>query len=684
MLRLASRGITPALALLVLLSSSVTAQDTESLFESGVDAYRRGDNTAAIEQLKSALATNPGNDAAFALWQRAEQQVLLEMLIESGELGVLTERFLSLAKVGRHVVASDPGNAAEVVALYLEGDVTESRAALLDLQATYGAWAVPALVGPLGDRADPDNRVMAIQALIRLGDTAVPALMATTQSEDELTRNNAASVLGSIGDTRAAAALAWMAQTDASETARNTATAALGKLVSDLQAMHVNTLDATALTLDLSEGWLRGDAELERPYASGSVAWTWSSGGLQGRTVPVGLASLDMAESALGGALAAGADDGVRGHLAAVHAAQKAEILAALNNPDLAENELIQEVAADLATIDINLALAGQHRANALALLLSSRQTAAAIVLMGSMGRSRPEVQAMRRALGHADPGVATAAAVELGALGDASATVVARLSTALSTVPDRLVMSIGNTGLSGHSAGWQLLAAQDVPGGMANAKAYPPKDVIVVQDGLQGVTLDTLVFGLKNDPRTQDVPLIIVTDNVGNVESLYGDQAAAVVGSASWDSVNGVAGEATEAMARAMATAQLAAAVLSSLPASRVQAAAQSTAEALDSGADDATKIALLNLAGGAGLTACLPAAEGVVLNGGNDDLMIAALDACARLWSVTGPAGDRNALAGALQNALTSGNADLAYSAAEALGQLGGSAALVVAGGN
>jgi hypothetical protein len=244
--------------------------------------------------------------------------------------------------------------------------------------------------------------------------------------------------------------------------------------------------------------------------------------------------------------------------------------------------------------------------------------------------------------------------------------------------------MSIGNTGLSGHSAGWQLLAAQDVPGGMANAKAYPPKDVIVVQDGLQGVTLDTLVFGLKNDPRTQDVPLIIVTDNVGNVESLYGDQAAAVVGSASWDSVNGVAGEATEAMARAMATAQLAAAVLSSLPASRVQAAAQSTAEALASGADDATKIVLLNLAGGAGLIACLPAAEGVVLNGGNDDLMIAALNACARLWSVTGPAGDRNALAGALQNALTSGNADLAYSAAEALGQLGGSAALVVAGGN
>ena len=137
MLRLALRGIAPTLALLVFLASAAPAQDAERLFESGVDAYRRGDNAAAIEQLKAALATNPGNDAAFALWQRAEQEVLLEMLIERGELGALTERFLTLAKVGRHVVASDPGGAADVVATYLDGDATVG---FNDLTMLLGAW----------------------------------------------------------------------------------------------------------------------------------------------------------------------------------------------------------------------------------------------------------------------------------------------------------------------------------------------------------------------------------------------------------------------------------------------------------------------------------------------------------------------------------------------------------------
>ncbi len=678
MLRFAPRGFAPAFALTLLFAAGSAAQDAEQLFEDGIDAYRRGDNAAAIEALKRSLATNPGNEAAFALWQRAEQEVLLEMLVEQGELGTLTERFLSLAKVGRREVATDPGGARDVVNALLTGGTRESREALLELQATYGAWAVPALVGPLGDRANPDNRVVAIQALLRLGDTAVPPLMAVLQSEDELTRTNAASTLGSIGDARAAAALAWMAKGDDSETARATASGALAKLAPDLQAMGFTAIDPTALTLGLAERWLAGAAELERPYADGSVAWAWVDGALQGRTVPAGIADLALAESAIRIALAAGAGDGVRGHLAAIHASMKAEIEAALAHPALADEDAVQAVAGDLDTLDLNLALAGQHRAAGLDLLLSSRQPASAVALLGAMGRSRAEVQAMRRAVGHRDPSVATAAAITLGSMGDTDATVVARLGAALSTVPDRLVMALGETGLSGSTGGWTLSTARDVVGGLARAKAFPPKDVLVVQDGLQGVTLDTLVFGLKNDPRTADVPLVIVTADVGGVEALYGDQAAAVVEAASWDTVAAAAGPASDAVARAMETARTAAHVLAGMPPSRVQSAGDSAAQALASGADDATKAAVLELAGAAGLTPCLGAAEDVVLNGGSDELTMAALHACARLWAITAPAGDRDALAAALEGAL-SGGGDMAHAAAEALGQLGGAMPLV-----
>jgi len=48
-----------------------------------------------------------------------------------------------------------------------------------------------------------------------------------------------------------------------------------------------------------------------------------------------------------------------------------------------------------------------------------------------------------------------------------------------------------------------------------------------VVQDGVQGVTLDTLVFALKNDPRSANVPLVVVTKEPDSVKALYGDKVA-------------------------------------------------------------------------------------------------------------------------------------------------------------
>ena len=688
MLRLALNRVAPSLMAFTVLAfvctTPASAQDAESLFQDGVDAYRRGDDEAAIDSLKAALATNPGNDEAFRLFQRIEDQVLFEMLVEQGELGSLAGRILEMAKVGRRVVQTDPGGAEDVVARMPDGDAAARREALLELQSTYGAWAVPALVAPLGDRATPDNRVSAIQAILRLGDVCVAPLIPVLTADDELTRTNAASALGSLRDVRAAPALAWMAQGDASETSRAVAAGALAKLTPDLAAMGLDASNPSALTIGLAERYLEGAPELDRPYDSGSVAWTWSDGALVGTPILTGLYGLSLAEGTLRVALDAGSGDAVRAHLAAVHGAMKAEILEASRLPGMADNELLQAATAELPTLDLNLALAGKHRSAALDMLLAARQTSGAQTLLASMGRSADEVHAMRRATGHRDPAVATAAALALGRLGDTDTTVVARLGTALSQVPDRIVMSLGDTGLAGGTAGWQLQTASDVAGGMMRAKAFPPKDVIVVQDGLQGVTLDTLVFGFKNDPRTADVPLIIVSDNVGAAEALYGDQVTAVVDTAGWETVAGAAGDASALQMRAMETAQAAAHVLASMPKDRVQSVGEKAAACLGSGADDATKAAVLHLVGSAELTACLPATEQIVLAGGEGELQIAALGACARLWAVQGPAGDRAALAAALEASLTSSDDVLAVAAAEALGQLGGDVPLVAGSGS
>jgi len=674
---LASIGAAPAQAASPRPAVTAVApvQDAESEFQAGVDAYRRGDNEAAITAFKAVLATDPGNDDAFRLWQRAEDEVLLEMLMERGELGALTARFLELARLGRQAAQADPGHAAEVVGRYLEGDDMQQRQALLELQSQYGAWAVPALVGPLGDRAVPDRRVAAIQALLRIGDVAVPPLMAVLSSDDELTRTNAASVLGSLRDGRAAAALAWMAEGDSSAAARDVAAAALAKLLPEIGSLGIEAQDAGGIARGMAERWLAGDTLLSHRYDTALLAWSWTDGQLQGRPILAGLFDLTLAESALAGGLGSAHADTLRAHLAAILAAQKAEILAAQQLPGLDGNELLAAAVAGLPALDLQLALAGPHRAAALDLLVNYRQPAAAEALIASMGSSAGEVAALRRVVGSSDPRVSLAAALNLAAMGDADPAVVGRLGQALSQVPNRLCMALGSTGLIGDGPGWQLLNARDPVAGLARAKTFPPKDVFVVQDGMPGVTLDTLVFGLENDPRSAGVPIVIVTKDVEGVQALYGERVASVVDSANWDVVAGVAAEPGPLLARAMAQAAAAAELLAGMPAPRVKMVADHAAANLASGADETTRAAVLELAAAAGLSPCLGAAEDIVLNGGGGEaLSLAALHACARLWAQDGaPVGDRKALADALQALVAGDSPALAMAAAEALGQLG-----------
>jgi len=286
MLRLARRRFGLSLLVLALPIAGANAQSAESLFEEGVTAYRRGDSEAAAEAFKAALASNPSHEDAYRLWERAEQRVLLEMLVERGDLGALAERFLQLAKVGRREVLSDPGGARDVVARLFTGSERERNEALLALQSRYGEWAVPALVAPLGDASDVDRRVRAIQALIRLGDAAVVPLIQVLHSDDELTRMNAATVLGTLRDPRAGAALAWLAQDDPSTAARDVAAEALGKLGDGLDGLGLGSRDPMALSLGLAERWLAGDAGLNKPYGAGQVAWHWQDGALHGAPIP--------------------------------------------------------------------------------------------------------------------------------------------------------------------------------------------------------------------------------------------------------------------------------------------------------------------------------------------------------------------------------------------------------------
>ncbi|MGQ0554026.1 MAG: HEAT repeat domain-containing protein [Planctomycetota bacterium] len=652
-------------------SGAALAQDAEGSFQEALQAYQAGNLDGAVEQLKAVLAENPSHEEAYRLWEQAERNVITRMLLERGELGRLAERFLGLATLGRQEAVADPEAAAEAVQRLLEGDEVAREQASLELRARFGSWAVPALVGPLGDRSSTENRVLAIQALVRLGGQAVQPLTQVLKSDDELTRRNAAAVLGTLRDRRAAAGLAVVALHDSDEVTKDAASDALAKI-------GVATRDPVSLAAQLADGYFRGDMDLTGTYGASSVVWDWKDGALVGRETLSGLAALEIAEGVARDALQHGGGATLRPILASIHAAQKGEILAAGRLAALEGNEFLAAAQARLPALEVDLALAGSHRGRALnnCLTKDRRQPLAAQALMESMGNSPEERTALSTALLDSDPGVAFGAALALARQGDTDARVVARLAGTLAATPERFVVSIGDTGLSGATVGWMLLASDGFDVGLLRAKSLPPKDVIVVQDGLHDLTLDTLVFAFKNDPRTAEVPLIVVTEDVAGVEALYGDKLAKVVRKASFADVQAAAGEPGAAQALALERARAAAVALTALPSGIVRIVGDLVTDALGATDDAGVRIAVLDLAGQAGIVEAVPAIEAFVLDDTLESAQrAAALRAAGRLWAMGAPPSHSAAeLSTALIALATGSDEALRLPAAEALGQLKG----------
>jgi hypothetical protein len=663
---------------LALCCGAAAAQSAEQSFSQAVAAYQAGDAAAAAEHLKAVLAENPSHEEAFRMWQGVEEDLVRDLLLSRGELGTLAERFLGLATLGRREAQADPEAAAEVVDRLLSGDEVERQRAMLELRASFGSWAVPALVGPLGDLSSIDNRVNAMQALVKLGSDAVLPLVAVLRADDVSTRRNAAAVLGTLRDPRGAPGLAWMARSDADEVARQVAADSLSKL-------GLTTQDPVTLSSALAEAFFRRDESVLAPYASDAVVWTWADGGLHGRRTLGGLFPLDVAEGYARRAVERGAGDVLRPLLAAIRAAQKAEILASDALADALDAGLLDEARARLPQIDVDLALAGHTRGRGLIHCLAGgrRQPAAAVQLMAAMGNSTEERQALTTALQDGDPAVAIGAAIALAGFGGDDSVIVERLAAALRATPHRLAMSIGQTGLGAGAPGWQVVTAVDVAEGLARAKALPPKDVVVIQDGVGGVTLDTLVFAIKNDPRTADTPIVIVTRDVPGVSALYGDKVARVVGAASFSDVQEVAADRDAAQAEAVERARRAAEALAGLPPAAVRPASGAVAAALASVGDRDVLEAILGVVERAQLVGALASVESYVLDDALDPgVRTAALRAAASLWGVAAPRGNVEVLTGAIEPLLASEDEMLRLAAAGALGQIAGAGPARAAG--
>ncbi|MHC4861381.1 MAG: HEAT repeat domain-containing protein, partial [Planctomycetota bacterium] len=307
---------------LLALGQPARAQDSEveALFEKAKDLWKRGNSAEAAATLKELLAKDPSQEAVYDLLRKAEYQMFLDMLTAGGDAELVAKRLLDLAHLGEMQKTMDEEAIKALVDQAVHGEDLGIRTkAVRMLVAKHGEYAVPYLYPFLGSN-DTDERVYAILALSELSTEAVLPLVETLESDNFKIQYNAAQVLKKIGDVRAVAGLAALAERADNEAVKEAAAMAAADLG---DAAGMVSTDPSGSYLELAERYYMQDASVIKNYLAGYTLWKWKDGKLTHRNVPKYLYNLELAEEACYDSLAADAlNQDARDTLAAVHYAE--------------------------------------------------------------------------------------------------------------------------------------------------------------------------------------------------------------------------------------------------------------------------------------------------------------------------------------------------------------------------
>jgi CheY-like chemotaxis protein/tetratricopeptide (TPR) repeat protein len=520
---------TPALALPV-----PAAGDAQEVFEEGVELWRRGRSEEALEAFQRVLALDPSSEEAYTMLQQAEHQVLLEILAEGGQYELVAKRIMELSRIARVERSRDEESVRELLREMTGDDVLASRRAEQTLASRHGEFAVPLMLGVMGEGGDTDRRVRFMTALTRMGDDVTLPLVAALAADDAALRRNVSIVLGRIGDERAAPALARTAGGDADEGVRRAASDAL-------EAVGGGT--ALEGFLAQGAGYQAGDRALVRPWRFTPVAWDWTGGRLEARDVPAWLWGDAMALRSYHEALTVQPDSPEA--LAGV-----ARVIAGASGTAFARERAGEDVEAvneQLAEARLALAAAGPVSLNAaLASALDDGDEVAALWLARSLQASTPvEPGALAVAIAHpTNAALRAEAAVALGQAAfrsgvPAAADVIAELAAASAREVMHSALVIDgdanrSAGLAASLEESRVAANVRETGGAGLSALYrlPGVDLILLADRLPDLTAIQVLDAIRANPTTAATPVLIVSSDAETADELYGARTSGSIAS--------------------------------------------------------------------------------------------------------------------------------------------------------
>lgn len=540
-------GLVLALTALAPAAWTAPVDEVADEYQAGIEALKQGDEEAALRHFTRVLALEPSHEAAYELWKSTETDLLLDMLVKGGQYELVASRLMELASLGRAEREDDP-EAIRSLVRQLEGDdIVARRRAIVELAANHGEYAVPYLLPHLADPVNEERRVSTMHALTEMSAEVVLPLVAALRADDAFLRRNVALVLGYIGDPRAGAALAWVAQSDPDDGVAEAAKQAAMKCGSSGQPL--------AEFLALGDDYHHQSPRVLRPFDYSRVVWTWGADGLDRYEVPRWLYADELSKNAYYDAL--GVDPGSLDALAGVaraYAAQLAEFRArAAAGVDvepwrpMADGALLALHAAGVAACD-----------RALPWCSSEGESGAGVELCRVLGELCIEpTTGLRAALASADGALSAEAAVALGHIAAragraADAGVVATLGRAASLEVVRFALLID----SDADRGAALARALTGPGlvvhhwdrgatALAMLNRVPGVDVVLLAETLADLTPDQVLRALAADERTTATPVFMISDDPDRAQETWGERLAGVVTSAAdLDQVEAALGE--------------------------------------------------------------------------------------------------------------------------------------------
>jgi HEAT repeat protein len=483
--------------------------------------------------LKEILAADPSSEDAYRLFNTIEARKWARMLAREGEISkVIMELMVRGRPAGARKVADKEAITGLVNELDSD-DWAKRMAAYRKLAADHGEYTAPYLIERLGSD-DPQRRAAAMSWLRKLGTQAVLPLIQALEIDNEMVQAGTATVLGQIGDRRAAPYLLLAA----------TREGVVGKMARGAAARMGASGSANAAMLALAEAYYQRDIAVVDPFRGVYPVWRCIDGNIVSHEVGRDTYNMKLAEEVLYDLLALEPGNlQTRVLLASVLLAQSAG-----PGPVGTEGEGGPEAALANAAV-----LAGVGGAEVLEgalrkALADGRPDVAtgAAGLLGDILTADTFVapNALTDALASENKSVRFAAALAIAkvrprAAFEGSGRVVNVLCEALGQSIVRSVLVIDDN----EKTRGQIIAGMSVKGyfasgvahgayGLSRLREFPVEDMVIMRYNLGDASVNQIIKMIKEDDRTANVPIVLLCDagQVDEAKKNYEDKVQSFV----------------------------------------------------------------------------------------------------------------------------------------------------------